>query len=146
MLDTANERSRKKLHEKGTTNKERNKHTARLLDQLGPEGRVGEKLYSLCQHRNCKTKLRRQKTLELCWHQMVWDYPFVNYSRMPKKGSSLAQEIRGFQISNGYICHVCFQCWWLALAEQKTISKTRITSSFNPGLPEGHINLVPTII
>ena len=25
------------------TNKERNKHTSRLLDQLGPEGRVGEK-------------------------------------------------------------------------------------------------------
>ena len=25
-------------------NKERNKHTSRLLDQLGPEGQVGEKV------------------------------------------------------------------------------------------------------
>ena len=44
-------RPRKKLLEKGTSDKQidkqadkqTNRHTLRLLDQLGPEGRVGEK-------------------------------------------------------------------------------------------------------
>ena len=39
-------RPRKKLHEKGTsdkqTDKQTYKHSSRLLDQLGREGRVGE--------------------------------------------------------------------------------------------------------
>ena len=33
--------------------------------------------------------------------------------------------------------HKCFKCWWLALPEQKTITKPVITSSFNSGLPKG---------
>ena len=36
--------------------------------------------------------------------------------------------------------------WWLDLAEQKTITKPLITSSFNPGLPEYLGYLVSTIL
>ena len=42
--------------------------------------------------------------------------------------------------------HQCFKCWWLALAEQKTITKPLITSSFNPVLPEDLGYLVPAIL
>ena len=42
--------------------------------------------------------------------------------------------------------HKFFKCWWLALAEQKTITKPLINSSFNSGPPEVLICQVPTII
>ena len=45
-----------------------------------------------------------------------------------------------------YCSHKCLKCWWLALAEQKTITKPLLNSSFNPGPPEGPIYPVPTII
>ena len=38
------ERPRKKLHEKGTSDKQTKRHTSLLLDQLGPEGWVGENI------------------------------------------------------------------------------------------------------
>ena len=41
-------RGLKKNHiKRGQTKIQRYKHTCQLIDQLGPEGRVGEKLYNL---------------------------------------------------------------------------------------------------
>ena len=49
--------------------------------------------------------------------------------------------------------HKCFKCWWLALAEQKTITKPMITFFLNHGRSEGlgtwgnssHLRIVETI-
>ena len=44
----ANERPQKRSHGKGTSNTQTDKQTLWLLDQLGPEGRVGEKALYAC--------------------------------------------------------------------------------------------------
>ena len=42
--------------------------------------------------------------------------------------------------------HKCFKCWWLALPEEKRITKPLINSTFNHGLHEGPSYTVLTII
>ena len=49
----------KKLHGKGTSDKQTDRRTCRLLDQLGPEGRVGEKSLNLG---NIKKHLIKRKS------------------------------------------------------------------------------------
>ena len=80
----ANERPRKKLHEKGTSKKqrnkqrnkhrnkqERNKHTLRLLDQLGPLGENHLKLDIY--HRKCHFRQlsQRHAGVDLKW-EITW--------------------------------------------------------------------------